>query len=123
MLTSLAPAAAAAPSRTSHGAIASWWRGLRTPSRRISLALQGAGAHGAFTWGVLDALLADPRVQFEGLSGSSAGAMNAAILAHGWINDGRDGPRQVLGVNAKPVDHYARPRTDLPSSLRRPLHR
>lgn len=76
--------------------ISSWWRGLRTPTRRISLALQGGGAHGAFTWGVLDALLADDRVQFEGLSGSSAGAMNAVVLAHGWMSGGRDGGRQAL---------------------------
>jgi NTE family protein len=73
-----------------------WWRGLRKPSRRISAALQGGGAHGAFTWGVLDALLADPRVHFEGLSGSSAGAMNAVVMANGWIKDGRDGARQAL---------------------------
>lgn len=78
-----------------HGAI-SWWRGLRTSARRLNLALQGGGAHGAFTWGVLDTLLADPRVQFEGLSGSSAGAINAVVLADGWIKGGRDGARQAL---------------------------
>lgn len=69
---------------------------MRKPSRGISLALQGGGAHGAFTWGVLDALLADARVHFEGLSGSSAGAMNAVVLAHGWMNGGRDGARRAL---------------------------
>lgn len=62
----------------------------------MSLALQGGGAHGAFTWGVLDALLQDSRVQFEGVSGSSAGAMNAVVLANGWMNDGRDGARKGL---------------------------
>lgn len=62
----------------------------------MSVALQGGGAHGAFTWGVLDAMLADPRVHFEGLSGSSAGAMNAVVLANGWRNGGRDGARQAL---------------------------
>jgi NTE family protein len=62
----------------------------------MSLALQGGGAHGAFTWGVLDALLADRRVRFEGLSGSSAGAMNAVALANGWMTGGRDGARQGL---------------------------
>jgi len=46
-----------------------------TESRPISLALQGGGAHGAFTWGVLDALLEDPSFTFEGVSGTSAGAM------------------------------------------------
>ena len=54
--------------------------GRASPASRLNLALQGGGAHGAFTWGVLDALLADPRVRFEGLSGSSAGAMNAVVL-------------------------------------------
>ncbi|MEO6320694.1 MAG: patatin-like phospholipase family protein, partial [Polaromonas sp.] len=45
--------------------------------RLINLALQGGGSHGAFTWGVLDALLEDGRIDFEGISGTSAGAMNA----------------------------------------------
>ena len=49
----------------------------------INLALQGGGSHGAFTWGVLDALLEDGRLSFEGISGTSAGAMNAVALAHG----------------------------------------
>ena len=70
--------------------------GLSQSAPRLNLALQGGGAHGAFTWGVLDTLLADPRVQFEGLSGSSAGAMNAVVLADGWIKGGRDGARQGL---------------------------
>jgi NTE family protein len=50
----------------------------------INLALQGGGSHGAFTWGVLDKLLEDGRVSLEGLSGTSAGAMNAVALAHGF---------------------------------------
>jgi NTE family protein len=50
----------------------------------VNLALQGGGSHGAFTWGVLDALLEDGRVGFEGISGASAGAMNAVVLAEGW---------------------------------------
>jgi len=49
----------------------------------INLALQGGGSHGAFTWGVLDTLLADGRLGFEGISGTSAGAMNAVAMAHG----------------------------------------
>ena len=72
------------------------WRGLRFARSRLNLALQGGGAHGAFTWGVLDALLEDPRVEFEGLSGSSAGAMNAVVFADGWMKGGRDGARQGL---------------------------
>src|ERR1035437_3303873 len=70
--------------------------GLRTPPSPLNLALQGGGAHGAFTWGVLDALLDDPRIAFEGLSGSSAGAMNAVVFADGWMKGGRDGARQGL---------------------------
>jgi NTE family protein len=53
------------------------------PTRTISLALQGGGSHGAFTWGVLDALLADQRIAVEGISGASAGAFNAVALASG----------------------------------------
>jgi NTE family protein len=51
---------------------------------RINLGLQGGGSHGAFTWGVLDVLLQDPRIHIEGISGTSAGAMNAVALAHGF---------------------------------------
>lgn len=51
--------------------------------KTVNLALQGGGSHGAFTWGVLDALLEDGRLDFEGISGTSAGAMNAVVLAHG----------------------------------------
>ncbi|HEY2190165.1 MAG TPA: patatin-like phospholipase family protein [Caldimonas sp.] len=68
----------------------------RAGARRVNLALQGGGAHGAFTWGVLDRLLEDGRVGFEGLSGTSAGAMNAVVMAHGLASAGRDGARQAL---------------------------
>jgi NTE family protein len=61
-----------------------------------TLALQGGGAHGAFTWGVLDRLLEDGRVGMEGLSGTSAGAMNAAVVADGFLKGGIDGARQAL---------------------------
>ncbi len=77
-------------------AVATWWQGMRSPAPRVSLALQGGGAHGAFTWGALDALLEDGRLGFEGLSGSSAGAMNAVVMADGWRRNGRDGARQAL---------------------------
>jgi len=63
---------------------------------RINLALQGGGAHGAFTWGVLDALLEDGRFDCEGVSGTSAGAMNAICLAHGLMDGGREGARAAL---------------------------
>lgn len=51
----------------------------------IDLALQGGGSHGAFTWGVLERLLEEPRFRIAGISGTSAGAMNAAVLADGWV--------------------------------------
>ena len=62
----------------------------------INLALQGGGAHGAFTWGVLDRLLEDGRIAIEGISGTSAGAMNAAVLATGLARDGNQGGREAL---------------------------
>ena len=78
-------------------AISRFFKRLSVKSpRRISLALQGGGSHGAFTWGVLDALLDTPHLEFDGLSGSSAGAMNAVVFADGWMKGGRDGARQGL---------------------------
>ena len=62
----------------------------------MSLALQGGGAHGAFSWGVLDRLLEDDRIVIEAVSGTSAGAMNAAALAAGYAKGGREGARQAL---------------------------
>lgn len=65
-------------------------------SHCIDLALQGGGTQGAFTWGVLDRLLADERIRFGAVSGSSAGAMNAVALAAGWTEGGRSGARETL---------------------------
>jgi NTE family protein len=62
----------------------------------INLALQGGGAHGAFAWGVLDALLEDGRIKFDGISATSAGAMNASVFAYGMVCGGNDGARQAL---------------------------
>jgi NTE family protein len=59
------------------------------PTKRINLALQGGGAHGAFTWGVLEHLLSDERLVVEGVSGSSSGAVNAVMLADGLARGGR----------------------------------
>ncbi|NBB84099.1 MAG: patatin-like phospholipase family protein [Alphaproteobacteria bacterium] len=64
--------------------------------RAISLALQGGGSHGAFTWGVLDRLLEDGRFDIEGISGTSAGAVNGAVLAYGLATGGADGARALL---------------------------
>jgi NTE family protein len=62
----------------------------------LSLALQGGGAHGAFTWGVLDALLDEPRIAIDAVAGCSAGAMNAVAMAQGWMENGRAGARHAL---------------------------
>jgi len=62
----------------------------------VDLALQGGGAHGAFTWGVLDRLLEEPWLRVEGISGTSAGAMNAAVLVDGFAEGGAVGARARL---------------------------
>lgn len=64
---------------------------MASPRKTINLALQGGGSHGAFTWGVLDALLEDGRLDIEGISGASAGAMNAVVLAHGLAQASEQG--------------------------------
>ena len=63
------------------------------PARRINVALQGGGAHGAFTWGVLDRLLEDESIEIAGISGTSAGALNGAALKGGLCEAGRQGAR------------------------------
>jgi NTE family protein len=71
--------------------------GRTAPERRkVVLALQGGGAHGAFTWGVCDRLLEDGRLEIEGICGTSAGAMNAAVLGYGFALDGAGGARAAL---------------------------
>jgi NTE family protein len=66
--------------------------------KRVNLALQGGGSHGAYTWGALDALLEDPRIEIVGISGASAGAMNAVVLAAGMQAGGREGAREKLAA-------------------------
>ena len=80
----------------------------RTTVKRINLALQGGGAHGAFTWGVLDRLLEDERIDIEGISATSAGAMNATVLAYGIATGGRGGARTALTQFWRRVSHLAR---------------
>jgi NTE family protein len=65
-------------------------------TRRINLALQGGGTHGAFTWGALERLLEEERIEFDGLSGTSAGAINGAVLALGLLEGGRQGAKDAL---------------------------
>jgi NTE family protein len=62
----------------------------------VDFALQGGGAHGAFTWGALDRLLEEPWLRIDGISGTSAGAMNAAVLVDGYADKGADGARAAL---------------------------
>jgi NTE family protein len=81
-------------------------RARRSPAaatKAINLALQGGGAHGAFCWGVLDRLLEDERISFDGISATSAGSMNAAALAFGLIEDGRDGAKRALAAPTSPT--------------------
>ena len=63
---------------------------------KINLALQGGGAHGAFTWGVLDRLLEEDDLEIAAITGTSAGALNGAALKSGWLKDGRQGARDNL---------------------------
>ena len=64
--------------------------------KRINLALQGGGAHGAFTWGVLDRLLQEDDIEICGISGTSAGALNGAAFKAGWVSGGAEGARENL---------------------------
>ncbi|WP_108659158.1 patatin-like phospholipase family protein [Acuticoccus kandeliae] len=74
----------------------------------IDLALQGGGSHGAFTWGVLDRLLEEPWITVEAISGTSAGAMNAAVLADGWTDGGAAGARAALDAFWQRVSRAAK---------------
>ncbi|WP_051955931.1 patatin-like phospholipase family protein [Beijerinckia mobilis] len=76
-------------------------------AKSINLALQGGGSHGAFTWGVLDRLLEEESLVIEGISGTSAGAMNAAVLAQGYTRGGREGAKAALDCFWKRTSEYA----------------
>jgi NTE family protein len=75
--------------------------------KTLNLALQGGGAHGAFTWGVLDRLLEETRLDFEGVVATSAGAMNAAIMTYGLVEGGREGAQRALANFWRRVSHAA----------------
>lgn len=106
-----------APSQQSEYNISSDAKGFERDEnapKSLGLALQGGGAHGAFTWGVLDALLEHGVFQIEGLSGTSAGAMNALSVAQGFAQGGFEGARQCLhsfwqGVSELDVSYFFRP--------------
>jgi NTE family protein len=74
----------------------------------VDLALQGGGSHGAFTWGVLDRLLEEPWLRIDGISGTSAGAMNGTVLVAGFAAGGAEGARSALTAFWEHVSHSAR---------------
>jgi NTE family protein len=74
----------------------------------IDLALQGGGAHGAFTWGVVERLVDEPGLRIESITGASAGSMNAAIVAHGFMLDGPTGVKTALEEFWRSVSDAAR---------------
>jgi NTE family protein len=82
--------------REEHGAMAIEEGREHGPAKRINLALQGGGSHGAFTWGVLDRLLEEPSLAIDSICGTSAGAMNAAVLVTGDAENGPPGARDRL---------------------------
>src|ERR1700753_1996458 len=84
------------------------------PVRRkhVNLALQGGGAHGAFTWGVLDRLMRDGRIFIDGISGTSAGARNGVAFPHEFLKDGRQGAIDALQNFWKTVSEKALLRSD-----------
>ena len=83
--------------------------GLKRKRRRINLALQGGGAHGAFTWGVLDRLLEEPDIDVAWLSGTSAGTINAVAMASGLGKGGKPAARETLGAIWQAVQDAAVP--------------
>lgn len=82
--------------------------GTTTVSTQIGVALQGGGAHGAFTWGVLDRLLEEPQLRISALSGASAGAMNACVAATGLVDGGPEGAREALRSFWRAVNREAK---------------
>ncbi|HEY4164534.1 MAG TPA: patatin-like phospholipase family protein [Dongiaceae bacterium] len=83
-----------APPGEANGAAAP--RARRPGVKHISLALQGGGSHGAFTWGVMHRLMSEPRIYIDGISGTSAGAMNAAVFVDGFLKGKRQGAIDAL---------------------------
>jgi NTE family protein len=88
--------------------IASGWQDAGRGTLLIDLALQGGGSHGAFTWGALDRFLEESWLQIDGISGTSAGAMNAAVLASGFAKSGAAGAREAMQAFWRKVSNAAR---------------
>lgn len=79
-----------------------------SPVKRINLALQGGGSHGAFTWGVLDRLLEEPCLQIDSISGTSAGAMNAVVLADGFSRGEAQGRAEAARIAREQLELFWR---------------
>ena len=94
------------PAGTGGGSAASA-RG-NSAKKKINLALQGGGSHGAFAWGVIDRLLEDDRIEVEGIVGTSAGAMNATVAAYGLAVGGPEGARKALATFWTKISEAAR---------------
>src|SRR6516162_1046283 len=76
-----------------------------TPARNVGVALQGGGSHGAFTWGALDRLLQEPAFAIDSVTGTSAGAMNAVVLADGLARGRRGGAQGAAAVLGGGCEH------------------
>src|ERR1700740_2100849 len=83
--------------------------------KKIDLALQGGGAHGAFTWGVIDRLLDDERIEIEGICGTSAGAMNGVCTIYGLNKGGRAGAKLLLETFWKKISDAGKKSGMLPT--------
>jgi len=90
--------------------------------KSVNLALQGGGAHGAFGWGVLDRLLEEESIAFDGVSATSAGAMNAALLAYGLASGGREGAKTLLANFWRKIADTARFSPLQPTLIDRMMH-
>jgi hypothetical protein len=90
---------------------------LPSRQKRIELALQGGGTHGAFTWGVLDRLLADDAIAIEGVSGTSAGAMSAVVVADGLVRGSRSGDVVEVAPQYDPTTVTAQAGAQMPFQL------
>jgi NTE family protein len=84
-----------APRKAKRAATSSTRR-ANTGIKRINLALQGGGSHGAYAWGIMDSMLEDGRIEIEGISGTSAGSVNAVVFAYGYMLNGPQGAREMM---------------------------
>jgi len=90
-------------------------------AKTVNLALQGGGSHGAFTWGVLDRLLEEKGLAFEGITRTSAGAVNAVVLADGLAAGDRQGAREALRVYWRKVSALSSQRLMPPTPLNKAI--